>query len=82
MSLRLRNWRQVHVYTPVASLIWVQPAVTDVVLKSLESFRTEGWGRAVSISTGWLGATSQAKSLKIRELEIFRFARNSPNSLI
>ena len=41
--------------------------------QSLESFRTEGWGRAVSISTGWLGATTQASTVKIREMKIFVF---------
>jgi hypothetical protein len=57
---------------------WVRPAVADVVHKPLESLRAEGWGRAGQISTRPAPRPRVASTLKIRELEIFRFARNSP----
>jgi hypothetical protein len=35
-----------------------------------ESFRTEGWGRAVFISTEGRAATTRASTVKIREMKI------------
>ena len=54
---------------------WVRPAVTDVVHKPLESFRTEGGGRAGQISTDRPAATSQPSTVEIREMKIFVFER-------